>query len=90
MASGATKTEAKKSPYGLGCSQNRGQKGIEFKKKKNTIWPQVQPKPRPKRAHMASGAAKTEAKGRVYGLGCWKIEAEAPSMASVLNRGQKL
>jgi len=39
---------SKKRTFGLGCNQNRGQKGIEFKKKK---------------AHMASGAAKTEAKG---------------------------
>jgi len=48
--------------------------------------PRLQQKPRPKgfsnlkkkrkKAHMASGAVKTE--------------AEAPSMASVLNRGQKL
>jgi len=47
MASGATKTEAKKSPYGLGCNENRGQKGIEFKKKR-PIWPRVQWKPRQK------------------------------------------
>jgi len=33
-----------KSPYGLGCIQNRGQKGS-------------------KKAHMASGVPKTEAKG---------------------------
>jgi len=26
----------------------------------------------PEKAHMASGAVKTEAKGRVYGLGCIK------------------
>jgi len=44
-------------PYGLGCIQNRGQKGI-------------------KKAHMASGVPKTEAKG--------------DSVASVLNRGKKL
>jgi len=36
----------------------------------------VQPKPRQKAGSMASGA--------------WKTEAEAPSMASVLNRDQKL
>jgi len=61
LASGATKTEAKKgiefkkqkkSPYGLGCNQNRGQKGIEFKKKK-------------KEAHMASGG--TENRGQKVG-----------------------
>ena len=50
MASGASKTEAKrvlefkkkkkKGPYGLGCSENRG--------KRQGLWPRVQWKPRQK------------------------------------------
>ena len=48
---------------------------ICFFLKKRPIWPRVQSKPRQKAGSMASGAV--------------KIEAEGPSMASVLNRGQK-
>ena len=73
---GSYQNRSKKRAFGLGCNQNRGQKGIEFKKKKKPIWPRVQRKLRPK--------------GRVYGLGFHWTEVEGASMASVLNRGQKL
>ena len=50
----------KRSPYGLGCNQNRGQKGIEFFKKikKKPIWPRVERKTEAKRpGSMASGSS---------------------------------
>jgi len=60
------------------AAKTEAKRVLEFKKKKEKrpIWPRVQSKPRQKAGSMASGAVKTE--------------AEAPSMASVLNRGQKL
>ena len=44
----------KRSPYGLGCTQNRGQRGIKFKKKKKPIWPRVERKTEAEGDSMAS------------------------------------
>ena len=96
---GSYQKRSKKGAFGLGCSQNRGQKGIEFKKKKKPIWPRVQQKPRPKgyricfflkkRPIWPRVQSKPRQKAGSMASGAVKIEAEGPSMASVLNRGQK-
>ena len=69
--------EAKTAPMASVAAKTEAKRVLEFKKKKEKrpIWPRVQSKPRQKAGSMASGAV--------------KIEAEGPSMASVLNRGQK-
>jgi len=70
------KNKKKKAHMASGATKTEAKRVSNLKEKKKPIWPRVQLKPRQKAGSMASGAVKTEAEGA--------------SMASILNRGQKL